>query len=445
MSEAMFGTDAMWWRMDHPTNPMVVNAISYFDRPLDIDELKATLSERLLTYPRFRQRVLPSKGTLARPHWELDLSFDIDAHVLHIGTPGPTRAHLEDLIRQLISAPLDPTKPLWSFTLIEGVGEGNALFTRIHHSLADGFSLLKVLISLADEELVFPPGVAPVAIDDKEREAIDTIQDTLLSSTPDPRRLAKLAKSAGRVPSVATSLLTMPAEPHTRLRGDLGTQKLATWTQPFPLAAIKAIGQRFGGTLNDAILLILTGAMRRYLEHHDGDVGVDDVRIIMPVNLFPLDTRTGDLGNGFGIVYLQLPVGEADLARRAATLEERVAALKRSPEAYLTYGVLKAMGMSPPSAQAQVVRLLERKASAIVTNVPGPQEPVRFMGREMTHLTFWVPQSCDIGLGFSIFSYCGHVRVGITGDRGLMPDPGLWAALFEEEFTALAGESTKRP
>jgi len=438
MSETMFGTDAMWWRMDNPTNPMVVNAIAYFDRPLDIDELKATLAERLLTYPRFRQRVIPSKGALARPHWELDLNFDIDAHVHHIGAPGPTRAHLEDLIRQLISAPLDPTKPLWSFTLIEGVHESNALFARIHHSLADGFSLLKVLISLADEDLVFPPGIMPVAIDEAEKEAIDTIQQTLLSSTPDPRRIAKLARSAGSVPAVATNLLTMPAEPHTRLRGDLGTQKLATWTEPFPLATIKEIGHRFGGTLNDAILVMLTGAMRRYLMQHDGEVGVDDIRIIMPVNLFPLDTRTDDLGNGFGVVYLQLPVGEEDPHARAAKLEERVTALKQSPEAYLTYGVLKAMGMSPPSAQTQVVRLFDRKASAIVTNVPGPQEPVKFMGREMTHMTFWVPQSSDIGLGFSIFSYCGQVRIGITGDRGLMPDPELWAKLFKEEFEELA-------
>jgi hypothetical protein len=160
----------------------------------------------------------------------------------------------------------------------------------------------------------------------------------------------------------------------------------------------------------------------------------------MFVNIRPMERRSEDLGNGFGLVFIELPIGEPDPAERLATLQRRIEVLKKSPEAFVTFGVLTAMGASPAAAQAQLLRLFYNKATAIATNVPGPIEPVRIGGRAIERITFWVPQSADLGLGFSIFSYRGEVQVGIHGDANLLPDPDLFAACFHDAFDALLSD-----
>lgn len=440
-AEALSGPDAAWLRMESETNLMVVNGLLFFDDPLSFDELVELTEQRLLQVPRFTQRVVTQKRKLNRPRWEPDPHFELRAHIHHVAVPGTGEAALKDFLSDLVSQPLDPSQPLWHLYLIEGAGAGNALLTRIHHSLADGFSLLFLLTRLVDpgEPIEFPMGsittpAAPEVLDEDARAPgwMSNLPDVeTLAAMSDPGRMRDAARTAGAASAVLGNLLTLPRETPTSLRGQLGTLKRLDWTRPLPLETIKAIGEAFGGTINDALLLALTSSLRELLARRGEPIAEDaSLRIVMPVNLHPLEDRGADLGNGFGLVFLELPVGQPDPKRRLAELKRRLDELKTSPEAWVTFAVLGAMGMGPASAQHQLLRLFHGKTSGIATNVPGPIAPVRFAGRDVTRIMFWVPQSLDVGLGFSIFSYCGQVQLGIQADERLMPDPAEWVDAF---------------
>ena len=163
--EALSGADAAWFRMESSTNLMVVNAILFFDEPLDLETLHEIVEQRLLTIPRFKQRVVTQKRKLNRPHWETDPHFSIEAHVHHVGLPGKGDEALQRFLGDLVSQPLDATKPLWQLYLLEGLPRGNALVARIHHSLADGFALLYLMTRVVDpgEPIEFPMGSVTTA------------------------------------------------------------------------------------------------------------------------------------------------------------------------------------------------------------------------------------------------------------------------------------------
>jgi WS/DGAT/MGAT family acyltransferase len=452
--EALSGADAAWFRMDSSTNLMVVNAILFFDEPLDLDTLYDIVEQRLLSIPRFKQRVVTQKRKLNRPHWETDPHFSIEAHVHHVGLPGEGDEALQRFLGDLVSQPLDATKPLWQLYLLEGLPRGNALVARIHHSLADGFALLYLMTRVVDpgDPIEFPMGsvttvdpdenaeeVAEVARSWRERRVIPGLPDVdTLIAMGDPRKMRSAAKQAGIASAVTSRLLMMSPAYKSSLRGDLGTIKRVGWTRGIPLQQVKQVGAKFGGTVNDVLLLALTDSLRTLLIERGEEPGSGaDLRCVMPVNLKPLHERGADLGNGFGLVFLELPIGEESPDARLAKLKERLDGLKRSPEAFMTYAVLTTMGVSLQSAQSQLVKLFHNKSSAIATNVPGPVKPVRFAGRDISRILFWVPQSADVGLGFSIFSYCGVVQVGVQADANIMPDPNLWVDAFHAAFERL--------
>lgn len=455
--EALTGADAAWFRMDSSTNLMVVNAILFFDEPLELETLYEIVEQRLLTIPRFTQRVVTQKRKLNRPHWETDPHFSIEAHVHHIGLPGEGEDVLQRFLSDLVSQHLDLTKPLWQLYLLEGLPRGNALVARIHHSLADGFALLYLMTRVVDpgEPIVFPMGsvttvepdeeaeeVAEVARSWRERRMIPGLPDIdTLIAMGDPRKVRSAAKQAGVASVVTSRMLMMPPAYPSSLRGDLGTIKRVGWTRGLPLQQVKQIGAKFGGTVNDVLLLALTDSLRALLIERGEEPGESaDLRCVMPVNLKPLQDRGADLGNGFGLVFLELPIGIASPDARLAKLKERLDGLKRSPEAFLTYAMMTTMGVGLQSAQNQLVKLFHNKSTAIATNVPGPISPVRFAGRDISRILFWVPQSADVGLGFSIFSYCGVVQVGVQADANIMPNTSEWVEAFHAAFDRLLEE-----
>jgi hypothetical protein len=156
----------------------------------------------------------------------------------------------------------------------------------------------------------------------------------------------------------------------------------------------------------------------------------------MPVNLRSLG-EMAQLGNQFGLIFLSLPVGLADPVERLAELRRRALLLKRSAEPLVVYGILKLLGVSPLALQKAVVKIFASKTTAVMTNVPGPREVLYLAGRPIREIFFWVPQSGRVGLGISIFSYAGHVRLGLASDFGLVPDPETIVEGFHEEFEEL--------
>jgi len=207
-----------------------------------------------------------------------------------------------------------------------------------------------------------------------------------------------------------------------------------------------AAGAREGATINDVLVAATAGALRRYLLSRGQDVNDLEIRVAVPVNQRPLD-RGAELGNQFGLVFLPLPIGVADGRRRLLEAKRRMDELKASLQPAVAMGVLSLLGYAPSRVQPLAVEFFGSKASAVLTNVPGPREQLYLAGKALKSTMFWVPQSGRLGLGISILSYHGQVLVGVASDAGLVPDPERIVSEFEAELAELtrpAGRGRRR-
>ncbi|NOK22513.1 WS/DGAT/MGAT family O-acyltransferase [Corallococcus carmarthensis] len=451
--ERMASMDAAWLQMEEPANLMMITAVLWFDGAVDRERLRAVLQERLVErYPRFRQRVVP--GPLGAPHWEDAPDFNLDEHLSTLRVPESAgRAGLEALVGDWMGVPLERSRPLWHFHRVRGAPGGDVLLARLHHCMADGIALARVLLSLTEPvdaagtpERTVGPETWSVPSEDAQpprargwmrlargaraalHKGAELVREPILAGDL-MREGAKGAAALGK-------LLVLPADPRSPLRGPLGSRKLAAWSEPIALERVKAVGRNLGGTVNDVLLTVVTGALRRYLDTRDAPL--EDVHALVPVNLRPLDAPVPrELGNRFGVVFLRLPVHLAEPRRRLREVAKRMEHLKRSPEAVVTSGLLELLGRTPAALERVVVDVMGTKASLVATNVPGPRQPVSLAGTRLEGLTFWVPQAGHVGLGVSLFSYAGQVTVGVASDASRVPDPGALVAAFQDELGAL--------
>jgi WS/DGAT/MGAT family acyltransferase len=244
------------------------------------------------------------------------------------------------------------------------------------------------------------------------------------------------AKFGASSSAALARLLLLSPDPKTPFKGDLGVRKHCTWTKPIPLADVKAVGRVTGGTVNDVLLSAVSGALGRYMHHRGEPAGGIDIRAVVPVNLRPAEEEL-KLGNAFGLIFLSLPIGISDPLDRLEELKRRMDSIKGTPEAIVAFGILTAIGAATPEVEDIVVSLFGKKATTIITNVPGPREVRYLAGRPIRGLMFWVPQSARLGLGVSILSYAGEVLVGIASDAGLVPDPETIVQGVHQEFEGL--------
>jgi len=214
-----------------------------------------------------------------------------------------------------------------------------------------------------------------------------------------------------------------------------GTRRVA-WSTPFPLDRIRTAAHRSDSKINDLLVAAVAGALRTELERH-GPVP-DEVHIMVPFNLRPLDEPLPrDLGNDFALILLALPVGLEDRGARQREVRKRMDAVKDSHEGPIAYGILSAIGMTPPQVEDVLIGFFTQKASAVVTNVPGPRETVYLAGTPVRGVLVWAPCSGSIGMTVSIFSYAGDVTVGFMVDTALLPDPQPLVRAFDAELRAL--------
>jgi diacylglycerol O-acyltransferase len=457
--EPLSAVDHAWLRMDEPSNLMIINGVLVMDEPASFDRIRGILRRRLLPIPRFRQRIVQHAG---KPCWEEDPEFDLDRHVLRMELPAPgDEGVLRDLISRLMSEPFDSARPLWSFHLLEGYkGRGSILMGRLHHCIGDGMALLLVLLSLTDITAGEAAGVErPDELDSpftdlfrrpsQGHEAARQLAERIM---PDGIRLMQQSADAFRSMGALTTgvasagafgrlVLRLP-DPPTLFKGPLGIPKRVAWSEAIAVDDVKEVGRALQGTVNDVLLSAMTGGLRRYLDRKGKQAHGLNFRAAMPVNLRSLDDMA-DLGNQFGLVFLSLPVGIDDPVERLAELHRRSVALKRSAEPVVVYGILKLLGVVPLAVQRMVVRIFAAKTTAVMTNVPGPRQELYLAGKAIREIFFWVPQSGRVGLGISIFSYAGRVRLGLASDTGLVPDPELIVQGFHEEFEELRARAGK--
>ena len=451
--ESMSRVDTAWLRMERPTNPMMITGVLMFAEPMSLAQLKRVIQQRFLSYARFRQK--PVEGATGA-QWVEDEHFDLDWHVRLSGLPGKTnpaaeKKALERFASQLASSPLDPTKPLWQFHLVERYQGGSALVARIHHCYADGIALVQVLLSLTDtvressragqlDKAWLKHDGAHVArrvgAVDKYVKLGGKMLEQGMAMYRDPTLASLLAREGGQIARELLTALALPDDPPSLLRGKLGVSKRVAWAEPLDLEEVKAVGRACDCTVNDVLMAAAAGALRGYMLERGENLDGMTLRATVPVNLRPLE-HARKLGNHFGQVFLELPVGEDNPLRRLERVAECMNELKNSKQALVAYGLLAALGLAPPPVQELALELFSRKASAVATNVPGPQQSLYMAGCTLRDMMFWVPQTGSIGLGLSILSYRGQVHFGLVTDARLIPDPQGVIRRFGEEFDKL--------
>jgi WS/DGAT/MGAT family acyltransferase len=442
--------DAVWLRMEDPANMMMVTGILTFSRRVDLARLKGVIEERLLAFPRFRQRVVESPLGVGSPQWVTTRGFDVDAHVHHAAVPGSgDKVALEAFVSDLTSTPLDFSKPPWQFHLVDH-GPGSVLVARLHHCIADGVALVGVLLSLTDTEPRPPPRArGEMELDEGVGglgdlfKAGNALAQAGLGLAREPGRVMHLAGRGALAAATLAELALMLPDPKTSLKGELGFRKRVAWSDPVDLAAVKAAGAREGATVNDVLVSATAGALRRYLRGRGDAVSGLEIRAAVPVNLRPLD-QAHKLGNQFGLVLAPLAVGVADPRRRLRETKRRMDEVKSSMQPMVTFGLLNVLGMAPSRLQSVALDFFGAKSSLVLTNVPGPRQRLYLAGRRLEEVMFWVPPSGRLGLGVSILSYAGEVMVGVVSDAGLVPDPQRIVAGFEAELALLVRGPRRR-
>ena len=451
--EPMSRVDTAWLCMERPTNPMMITGVLMFAEQMTLARLKKVIEQRFLAYKRFAQR---PEETATGAQWVDDENFDLDWHVRLSGLPGKgspaaEKRALERFVSQLASSPLDPGKPLWQFHLVERYQGGSALVARIHHCYADGIALVQVLLSLTDtsrdssqasrlDKAWLKQDAAPVA---RRVGAVERYMklggkalEQGMAMYRDPTLAGLIAREGGEIARELVTALALSDDPQTLLRGRLGVSKRVAWAEPLDLEEVKAVGRACDSTVNDVLMAAAAGALRGYMLERGENLDGVTLRATVPVNLRPLE-HAKKLGNHFGLVFLELPVGEDNPLRRLERVVDCMTQLKNSRQAIVAYGLLAAIGIAPAPIQELALEMFSRKASAVATNVPGPQQTLYMAGCTLRDMMFWVPQTGSIGLGLSILSYRGQVHFGLIADARLIPDPDNVIRRFGAEFEKL--------
>jgi len=452
--EKISAVDTAWLRMDRPSNLMMICGVMLFRDRVRFERLKAVMEKRWMRFRRFRQRPAQVLGVA---YWETVADFDIDDHVVRVALPGKAgRKELQALVSRLAITPLNPARPLWQYHFVENFDGGSALIARVHHCYADGIALVQVLLSMTDAGRTGPPAMSPppknlrAARNDLLREMTQPLSGVMKLALKvgaallergtvvwqDPAQAVALAEQGGALTAEIAKLALMGQDSPTRFKGKPGIGKSVAWAEPLSLDEVKAVGKALGASVNDVLLSCVAGALREYLVGKGDPTDGVMIRALVPVNLRPLE-KAYRLGNQFGVVFLDLPIGIENPIERLYAVRANMGTLKGSFQPVLTLGLLAAAGAGPKILQDQLVSVLARNATAVMTNVPGPQQPLYMAGAKIERFMFWVPQSGDIGMGVSILSYNGEVQFGLITDRGLCPDPERVIARFGTEFEKL--------
>jgi len=464
--ERMSTVDTAWLRMDTPANLMMIVAVLMFDKPMDIGRFRATMQNRFLPYRRFRSRVVHEFGA----SWWQEQEVDLEQHIVQrrLKTARPdNKAALEQMVSTLSATPLDPALPLWQMHVVDNCigADGRtrqAVIIRIHHCIADGIALVGVLLSMFDAAPEATPQAAtPVerlarlAEDNPWLQIMQPVTQTTIKAInlstlvwtkylwmlADPQkfmgRLSRMGLMTTRLTQDAARLALMADDSQTRLKGKPQGSKQVAWSEPLPLSEVKAIGRALGASVNDVLMASVAGAIGAYLRDKGDAVAADcALRAMIPVNLRK-EGREQQLGNAFGLVPLVLPVGLEDPIERLQEVRRRMDELKGGYQALVAMALLGVLGATPKQMQNEIQNYFARKATAVMSNVPGPQAPLYLVGSQLDQIMFWVPQSGDIGVGVSILSYNGGVQFGIVTDDAIAPDPHQIIRRFAPEFEKL--------
>ena len=460
--QRMSRVDTAWLRMDNDVNLMMIVGVWLLQPGITHAALCERVEDKLLKYERFRQKVVQDAMGAS---WVHDDAFDLQRHVLHQKLHRERgqseREALQALVGELANTPLDPDHPLWQFHLIDGYEGGSALVARVHHCIGDGIALISVMMAITDGG-IDPPKRRKRERPEGEGGDGDWLSDAVMKPLTDlatkaigmygggvgrtmemlsnPRQgllgSLEMARTFAAVLGDVAAMALMADDSPTLLKGKPIGQKIVAWGEPLPLDQVKAIGKALNCSINDVLLACVAGAIGAYLRDEGDDPTGKEIRAMVPVNLRPIE-QAWQLGNRFGLAPLTLPIGIDNPLERVYAVRRRMNQLKDSYQPLLAFAVLAVAGLLIKPVQDGLLGLFAKKATAVMTNVPGPAVPLKFCGATLRQTMFWVPASGDIGVGVSILSYGGGVQFGLITDKRLCPHPQKIIDRFEPEFEKL--------
>jgi len=420
------------------------------DGGVDIQTIRRATEAVLHLIPRYRQK-LAWIPFFDHPVWVDDSDFNLDYHIRHSALPRPGRIEqLKRLSARLMSIPLDRARPLWETWVIEGL-EGNrfAVITKIHHCMLDGEAgadLAQILMSpdpryrIPEDPPAYIPRPAPTPLELFRGEVafraslpVQAIRDIRNLSRQTENLRDEIGIRARALGDLVGLAVRPPSE--TPMNADVGPHRNFDWLT-MDLAAVKAVRRAFGCTVNDVVLTVVTGAVRRFLERRR--VRPDDVefRVSAPVSV-RRDVERGDMGNHVSAWIVELPIGESDPRKQLKAIHAATQDLKASKQALGVEMMMAAAEWSPGVLLSLGARAASGPINMIVTNVPGPQFPLYMTGAKLLASFPQVPLLKGTGVGVALFSYDGKVFWGFNGDYTSMPDLEFFRQYVEDAFTQM--------
>jgi len=452
--------DASFLHQEKQASHMHVGALVIFDGPPPArEDFCAHIESRLRLVPRYRQKLAFPPLEAGRPFWVDDPSFNLDYHVRHTALPKPgSDEQLRQLVGRIFSQRLDRSKPLWELWIVQGLEGGRfALISKTHHALVDGVAGVDIATILFDTS---PVPAEPDGHDDwtpaPEPSEAELMAEGVMGLIRTPISLAGRALGALQRPGHALEQLREAAEglgevvwagmnpaPDVPLNVPIGPHRRVRWAQS-RLADFKEIKDALGGTVNDAVLTVVAGALGRWLRDRGVRTEGTELRALVPVSIRVEDDR-GSLGNRIAAMRGPLPVYVDDPVERLQVVRQGMGELKESKQALGAEVIAGLEDFAPPTLLAQASRLnfSTRLFNLIVTNVPGPQFPLYLLGREMEEIVpiAFLPE--NHALAIAIMSYNGKVDFGLLADYDAMPDLDAFAEHLEESLAELLAAARK--
>ena len=458
--DRLTAVDASFLTNETSASHMHVGAILVFEGPPPkYVDLVEHVRGRLSLVPRFRQRLVVPPLEAGRPLWADDVNFNLTYHIRHTGLPAPGgEEELKRLAGRVFSQQLDRSKPLWELWLVQGLERNRfAILTKTHHAMVDGISGVDIGTVLFDVEPV--PEPAPVDDDwapQPEPSSADLMARGARDLVAAPVGLVERAAEAVRHPETAARRAVDALEavgevvgafadpaPDVPLNQPIGPHRRFVWARG-ELDTFKRIKNALGGTVNDVVLAVVTGAVREWLQGRGVRTEGLELRALVPVSIRGEDER-GNLGNRIAAMRGPLPVYVEDPVRRLRIVSEQMEGLKRSKQALGAEVISRFNDFAPPTllAQASRINFSTRLFNLIVTNVPGPQIPLYVLGRELEEVfpIAFLPENHTMAV--AIMSYNGRINFGLLADYDSMDDvdeiaEGLTRSLEELEEAATA-------
>jgi diacylglycerol O-acyltransferase len=416
--------DAAFLYYERPVQRLHVGSVSLLEGTVPFDAFTDLTVERLRGLPRYLQRPVRPMLDWTLPSWQDVPRFDPRHHIRHVGVPPPGGpAELHALVDELMAAPLDPDSPLWETYLIDGLADGKAaILNKIHHCMIDGVSGAQLL---------------------------DRLTDPAPESTPEPAAPSPMLRTHGSggarpwsVKAAVEAISTVARwalQPSSQLpwNAPISAERRLRWTV-LPLERLLVIRGAVGCKVNDIVLAVIAGGLRRWLLAHGASIDRLCVRAMVPVS-----TRTAAdqlaLGNLVSAMFPVLPIQIADPIDRLHKVAAHMSELKERGQAHATGLMMALAGSLPAPLSATLGRLLPSwpMINVVCTNVPGPREPRYVLGRRIAAIHPIVPLFEGLGLGFAILSYADQLSIAAAADPALVPDLESVTEAIATELDAL--------